>query len=123
MTDTQNPPVPVFEDALQELQSIIHELEEGSIGLEASLTRFEEGVRLLRNCYGILEQAEQRIEILTGMDAEGNPVTAPFDASATMESNLAPSGKPGRRKAAPRSEQKASSTSTAEATTDEQRLF
>lgn len=47
------------------------------------MQQFEVGVQLLRSCYQVLERAEQKIEILTGMDAQGNPQLAPFDASAT----------------------------------------
>ena len=89
---------PTFEQSLSELQQIVHDLEEGNLGLEASLARFEEGIRRLRSCYRILEQAEQKIEILTGVDAEGNPVTEPFDASATFEGSEKPAKKPGRRR-------------------------
>ena len=71
-----------FEQALGELQQVVDELEEGSVGLEESMRRFERGTALLRHCYGLLEHAEQRIEILTGRDAAGNVETAPFDASA-----------------------------------------
>lgn len=93
-----------FETSLEQLQSIVHELEEGRVGLETSLARFEEGVRLLRHCYQFLEQAEQRIEILTGADAQGNPITAPFDATATFDTGEKNGGgKPGRRKPAPKS--------------------
>src|SRR5258708_32736759 len=88
-----------FEGSLAQLQLLVHELEEGDLGLETSLARFEEGVRLLRCCYGILEAAEQRIEILTGMDATGNPVTEAFDAAATFEGGEKPAKKPGRRRA------------------------
>ncbi|HID23679.1 MAG TPA: exodeoxyribonuclease VII small subunit [Planctomycetaceae bacterium] len=83
-----------FEDALQELQQIVSELEEGEIGLEESLERFERGIALLRSCYRILERAEQRIEILVGFNAEGEPVTEPFQASATVEQS---GGRAGRR--------------------------
>lgn len=89
-----------FEGALTQLQEIVHDLEEGDLGLEPSLARFEEGIRLLRNCYQILEQAEQKIEILTGQDAAGNPTTVPFDATATFESAEKPAKKPGRRRSA-----------------------
>ena len=85
---------PRFEDALTELEVIARELEDGTVGLEESLARFEQGVRLLRHCYGVLDSAEKRIAILTGVDAEGNPVLEPFDASATAEQGTA-----GRRKA------------------------
>lgn len=75
---------PSFEEALAELQQIVADLEEGSLGLEESLARFETGMKLLRTCHQVLERAEQKIAILTGFDAEGNPVTAPFDGSATF---------------------------------------
>jgi len=93
-----------FEGALTELQQIVHDLEEGNLGLETSLSRFEEGIRLLRNCYRILEQAEQKIEILTGTDASGNPLTEPFDASATFEGAEKPAKKPGRRRGGTKTE-------------------
>ena len=96
----QDPDQPVesdipFEEALLELQQVVAELEDGAIGLEESMQRFERGTALLRCCYQTLEKAERRIEILTGLDADGNPTTAPFDASATADSS-APSA--GRRK-------------------------
>jgi exodeoxyribonuclease VII small subunit len=91
---------PTFEGALAELQQIVHDLEEGELGLETSLSRFEEGIRLLRSCYRILEDAEQKIEILTRTDASGNPVTEPFDAAATFEGSKEPAKKPGRRRKA-----------------------
>ena len=87
-----------FEGSLSQLQQIVHELEDGQLGLEASLSRFEEGIGILRNCFRILELAEQRIEILTGQDAAGNPLTAPFDATATFEGGEKPAKKPGRRR-------------------------
>jgi exodeoxyribonuclease VII small subunit len=91
---------PSFETSLEELQSIVRELEDGSLGLEAALARFEQGVRLLRSCHKILEQTEQKIEILTGTDPEGQPLTAPFEAQATLFDAPAESAKPGRRRSA-----------------------
>jgi len=101
---------PSFEASLEMLQQIVNELETGSIGLEESLQRFEEGIGLLRNCYALLENAEQRIELLTGRDAAGNPLTTPFDATASTERNERQPGKPTRRR---------TSKSTAEDTADE----
>ena len=75
-----------FEDSLGELQQIVSRLEDGSLPLEESMLQFEQGVGLLRQCYQVLEAAEQRIEILTGADRDGNPRTAPFDGSATFDS-------------------------------------
>lgn len=74
-----------FEDALAELDSIVADLEGGELGLDESLARYEEGVARLRRCHAELESAERRIELLSGIDAEGNPVTEPFDAEATTD--------------------------------------
>ena len=74
-----------FETALEQLEKIVEELEDGEIGLEASLQRYEDGVKLLRQCYDILQHAERRIELLTGVGEDGRPTTEPFDATATAE--------------------------------------
>ena len=70
---------PTFEQALAAIESIVHELEEGQLGLEEALAGYERGVKLLRQCHEQLEQAERRIELLSGVDAEGNPVCTPLD--------------------------------------------
>lgn len=70
---------PSFEESLARLEAIVHELEEGQIGLEEALARYEEGVRLLRDCLGILQTAEQRIELLSAVDASGMPIVQSFD--------------------------------------------
>ncbi len=53
-----------FEDALERLEALVEQLEEGELPLEAALAAFEEGVRLTRVCAGQLDRAEQRIEEL-----------------------------------------------------------
>ncbi len=78
-----------FEGSIVELQSIVGQLEDGSLPLEESMQQFERGISLLRNCYQVLEQAEQRIEVLTGVAEDGSVKTTPFDAVATFDS---PSG-------------------------------
>jgi len=88
---------PAFEDALGELQAIVQELEAGSVGLEDSMRRFERGTQLLRHCHQLLEQVEQRIEILTGVTEEGEPVVEAFDAEETQK---APEGRKRRRRPA-----------------------
>jgi exodeoxyribonuclease VII small subunit len=74
-----------FEQALSELDRIVRELEDGGTGLEESLARYEEGVGLLKSCYAQLRQAEQRIQLLTGIDEDGKPILKPFDHTATAE--------------------------------------
>ena len=69
---------PSFEQALEQLEHIVHQLEEGEIGLAEALDHYEKGIGLLKQCYGLLQRAERRIELLSGVDAAGNPVTEPF---------------------------------------------
>jgi exodeoxyribonuclease VII small subunit len=85
MAESPSDPL-TFEQALADLERIVRELEDGKIGLEESLARYEQGVALLKRCYGQLRQAEQKIVELTGLDGEGNPITKPFEHSATIES-------------------------------------
>ncbi len=68
-----------FEESLGELEKIVAELESGKLGLSDALARYEEGVRHLKGCQQLLEAAERKIELLSGVDAEGNPITTPFD--------------------------------------------
>jgi exodeoxyribonuclease VII small subunit len=72
-----------FEQALSQLEHIVEELERGEPALSAALAHYEQGVKLLRHCYHLLDQAEQSVALLTGVDPEGNPLTTPFDATAT----------------------------------------
>jgi len=60
-------------------------LEEGDLGLNEALQRYEEGVKLLRQSYDLLQRAERRIELLSGVDPQGNPITQPFDDTATAD--------------------------------------
>ena len=89
----QRGPQPSFEASLAELQQIVADLEEGDLGLEESMQRFEKGVSLLRQCYKTLEQAEQRIEILTRMEADGTPRTEPFSAENSSPRRAPTSGR------------------------------
>ncbi len=92
-----------FEASLEQLESIVDQLEEGQLGLEPSLVRFEEGIRLLRCCHAILENAERRIEVLTGFAADGSAQLANFDAQATFEETGGTASRPVRRRVAGKS--------------------
>ncbi len=70
---------PRFEETLSKLEGIVRQLEEGEIGLDEALGAYENGVQLLRRAYETLQQAERKVELLSGVDAQGNPVTRPFD--------------------------------------------
>lgn len=84
--DTNDPASLSFEEALLELEQILRELEEGTISLEAALARYERGILLVRCCYQRLQNAQQKIRLLSGLDLEGNPQLQPFEHTPTIES-------------------------------------
>lgn len=53
-----------FEETMKQLETIAKELENGDLDLEASVSKFEEGMRLSKQCNELLENAEKRITIL-----------------------------------------------------------
>jgi exodeoxyribonuclease VII small subunit len=79
----ENVEVLTFEEALIELERMVRELEDGRIGLEESLARYEQGVGLVRRCYTQLRAAEQKILLLSGTDDEEQPILQPFKHEAT----------------------------------------
>lgn len=54
-----------FEQAMTRLEEIVTALEKGEAPLEQSLSLFEEGSKLLRQCTGMLDKAEQKVMKLT----------------------------------------------------------
>ena len=79
-----------FEQALAALEQTVRQLEDGQVGLEESLACYERGIGLLKRCYTQLRQAEQKVLLLTGTDAEGTPVTQPFEPPAGTELSKTP---------------------------------
>ena len=73
-----------FEECLQRLEQIVQELEKGEVPLEKSLTLFEEGMQLSRDCQKQLEQAEARVEILL-KKAGGEMVAETFEPESEEE--------------------------------------
>ena len=67
-----------FEEALERLETIVEELEGGSLSLEESIARYEEGMTLSRGLTQKLDEAEKRIERLV---ERGNapPITQPME--------------------------------------------
>jgi exodeoxyribonuclease VII small subunit len=88
-----------FEESLAELEKIVAELESGRLGLTDALARYEQGVKHLKGCQQLLEQAERKIELLSGVDADGNPITQPFD-EGDVESLEGRAASRGRRRTA-----------------------
>ena len=53
-----------FEQALGQLEELTRQIEEGEIGLEESITKYEEGMKLVQHCRDVLGKAEHKIEQL-----------------------------------------------------------
>jgi exodeoxyribonuclease VII small subunit len=70
--------LPKFEECLQRLEKIVHELEKGEVPLEKSLTLFEEGMQLSAACRKELEEAEGKVEIL--LKQNGKLQAEPFES-------------------------------------------
>ncbi len=47
-----------FEEALKNLETLVKELESGTLSLEDSVTKYNEGIRLAKYCHDLLKNAE-----------------------------------------------------------------
>ncbi|MEM1028267.1 MAG: exodeoxyribonuclease VII small subunit [Planctomycetota bacterium] len=56
---------PSFEQAVDQLEGLIEQIESGEIGLEDALKRYEDGTKLIQRCRSILDAAEKKIVELT----------------------------------------------------------
>ncbi len=71
---------PDFEKSLQELESLVEQMESGEQSLDDSLKTFERGVQLTRECQQALQQAEQRVQIL--LEKNGTAELTAFEGDA-----------------------------------------
>ena len=53
-----------FEDKMKRLEEIATQLEKGDLDLDASVTKFEEGMKISKECNEMLEKAEKKITML-----------------------------------------------------------
>lgn len=66
---------PSFEHSLARLETLVTQMEQGDLPIDQALALFEEGVRLTRECQQILDQAEQKVQLLmaNGDELESRP--------------------------------------------------
>ncbi len=57
-----------FEENIENLEKIVSELESGDLNLDDSVSKFEEGIKISKECNKILEDAEKKITILLNED-------------------------------------------------------
>lgn len=72
-----------FEQAMQELEQIVQQLEQGDLPLEQALQQFEKAVKLSRISQQKLQQAEQKVSIL--MQQQGEAKLTDFDSEQAAE--------------------------------------
>lgn len=53
-----------FEENIKNLEGIVTELEKGNLNLDESMKKFEDGMKLSKECSKILQEAEKKITIL-----------------------------------------------------------
>ncbi|KAB2835956.1 MAG: exodeoxyribonuclease VII small subunit [Candidatus Brocadia sp.] len=53
-----------FEDAVKGLEDIVELLEKGDLPLDETLSKYEQGIKLYKQCIALLEDAEKKIQIL-----------------------------------------------------------
>ncbi len=67
-----------FEEAVEELERVVEQLESGELSLEDSLAAFANGVRLVKFCNQKLTEVERKIELLV-KDKDGELQLKPFE--------------------------------------------
>ena len=66
-----------FEQSMTRLEEIVSLMERGDAPLEQAMALFEEGSKLLRECTKQLDEAEQKVTLLTA-ERDGEPLEEPF---------------------------------------------
>lgn len=66
-----------FEDSMQKLEEIVESLEKGDLTLEESLARYENGIKIYKQCVTLLEGIEKKIQVLTRSE-DGQSLTKEF---------------------------------------------
>ena len=86
-----------FEEAMNQLEKIVQELEAGDLPLETAMKRFEEGVKLSKLCSRKLDETEKKITILLE-NPDGERIEKPFsfgnDSETAPESDAKPNAQP-----------------------------
>ena len=68
-----------FEESMKKLETIVTELENGNLNLDESVKKFEEGMKIAKQCNNILENAEKKITIL--LEKNGDFEEKPLDTN------------------------------------------
>ena len=61
-----------FETKIKKLEEIVNDLEKGDSSLDDSLKKFEEGMKISKECNKLLQDAEKKITIILENNGEMN---------------------------------------------------
>ncbi len=66
-----------LEKSLVKLEELVEELESGDLPLEKAMKKFEDGIKLTRDCQAALKEAEQKVQIL--LESAGEDALEDFE--------------------------------------------
>ncbi len=75
---------PSFEEALEKLESIVSQMEDGDVPLDDLLAKFEQGSKLVKQCETRLKEAELRIEQLK-LNKDGSESYETFETTESVD--------------------------------------
>ena len=93
-----------FEDALNQLEEIVSDLESGNLNLDDAIKKYEEGIKLAGVCAKKLENTKKRIEMFV-KDSSGKLLVKDFKEAEFGDKQLADKPKTTGRKKRPRGEE------------------
>lgn len=76
-----------YEQAVEQLEGIIDQIESGDIGLEASLDQYEQGMKLILHCRQVLNRAEEKMKTL---QAEASELDSSPQGNDVPDDDVAP---------------------------------
>lgn len=62
-----------FEEAMEQLETIVNKLEEGDVPLEEAIQQFQEGMTLSKFCHDRLQHIEKQMETILREDGTLEP--------------------------------------------------
>ena len=71
MPKKSTPPTPSFEDAMEELDALVDQMESDQLPLEELISHYESGAKLLSECEATLKTAKKRLETIKKGDTKG----------------------------------------------------
>ncbi|UTR09475.1 exodeoxyribonuclease VII small subunit [Evansella sp. LMS18] len=68
-----------FEEAMEQLETVVNKLEEGDVPLEEAIRMFEEGMKLSKFCHERLQNVEKQMTQVLTEDGELKPFSVSED--------------------------------------------